>query len=82
MRLDEEELEDAARTKGVEQIEQLLHCISKLPGKLRRVVRSGLEGAQPTALAEELQTTVPAIYQLHYRANQLLRDCIKRNPAC
>jgi RNA polymerase sigma-70 factor, ECF subfamily len=41
-------------------------------------VHSGLEGARPAALADDLQTTVPAIYQLHYRANQLLRDCMNK----
>jgi RNA polymerase sigma-70 factor (ECF subfamily) len=78
-RLVEEDLEAAARTGDGDQIDRLLHCISRLPEKLRRVVRSGLEGAKPTALAEELHASVPAIYQLHYRANQMLRDCIAQN---
>ena len=29
-------------------------------------------------LAEELSTTVGAVYNLHYRANQLLRECLQK----
>ncbi len=76
VRLAEQDLEAAAQRDEGGRLERLLHCISRLPEKLRRVVHAGLEGARPAALAGELQTTVPAIYQLHYRANQLLRDCM------
>ncbi len=72
------EIDAVAGRQSASQIERLLHCISQLPDKLRRVVHAGLEGAKPTLLAEELGTTVPAIYQLHYRANQLLRDCLTK----
>lgn len=72
------DLEAAARASHGSHLEKLLHCISKLPEKLRRVVHAGLDGARPAAMADELQTTVPAIYQLHYRANQLLRDCMTK----
>lgn len=58
-------------------IEALLRCIGRLPERMRFVVRSGLDGAKPTALAEELRTSVGAIYNLHYRANGLLRNCVK-----
>ncbi len=58
-------------------IERLLQCIARLPEKLRRVVHAGLDDDKPAALAEEFATTVGAIYQLHYRANQLLRQCVK-----
>jgi RNA polymerase sigma-70 factor, ECF subfamily len=77
-RLAEQELDAAARNDESGRIDRLLHCISRLPEKLRRVVHAGLDGARPAALAEELQTTLPAIYQLHYRANQLLRDCMTK----
>lgn len=77
-RIAEQELEAATLDDESGRLERLLHCISRLPEKLRRVVHAGLEGARPAALAEELQTTVPAIYQLHYRANQLLRDCMTK----
>jgi RNA polymerase sigma-70 factor (ECF subfamily) len=59
-------------------IEALLRCIGRLPEKLRRVVRAGLDGGKSAALAEELLTTVGVIYNLHYRANQLLRDCLRK----
>jgi len=74
----EQELDAAARNDESGRFDRLLHCISRLPEKLRRVVHAGLDGARPAALAEELLTTVPAIYQLHYRANQLLRECMTK----
>jgi RNA polymerase sigma-70 factor (ECF subfamily) len=55
-----------------------LLCISQLPTKLRKVVHAGLEGAKPAMLAQQLGTSVGAVYQLHYRANQLLRECMTR----
>jgi RNA polymerase sigma-70 factor, ECF subfamily len=78
VRIAEQDLETAASHDETGRVERLLHCISRLPEKLRRVVHAGLEGVRPAALAEDLQTTVPAIYQLHYRANQLLRDCMTK----
>jgi len=77
-RIAEQELDAAARNDESRRFDRLLHCISRLPEKLRRVVHAGLDGARPAALAGELQTTVPAIYQLHYRANQLLRECMTK----
>jgi RNA polymerase sigma-70 factor (ECF subfamily) len=59
-----------------EHIAALLRCIAKLPDKLRRVVHAGLDGIKVSALAEALQTSAGAVYQLHYRANQLLRECV------
>lgn len=56
----------------------LLGCVAKLPDKLRRIVHAGLEGTRAAQLADELGTTAGAIYQLHYRANQLLRACLRR----
>jgi RNA polymerase sigma-70 factor (ECF subfamily) len=41
-------------------------------------VRAGLDGAKPAALAEIFATSVGAIYNLHYRANQLLRACLQK----
>ncbi len=72
-----DELETQSRGVRHEQIATLLRCIAKLPEKLRRVVRAGLDGVKAQALADELQASVGAIYQLHYRANQLLRECIQ-----
>jgi RNA polymerase sigma-70 factor, ECF subfamily len=59
-------------------IEELLRCIAKLPEKLRRVVHAGLDGLKAPALAEALGTTPGAVHQLHYRANQLLRECLAK----
>lgn len=77
VRVAQRELESGARDDDASHVERLLHCISLLPEKLRRVVRGGLDGTRPAALAEELRTTAAAIYQLHYRANQLLRTCMR-----
>lgn len=72
------EIEREASQHSPLAIETLLRCISRLPEKLRRVVRGGLEGDKPASLARELMTTVGAVYNLHYRANQLLRECVKK----
>jgi RNA polymerase sigma-70 factor (ECF subfamily) len=74
----ETELAAGTRHEEAGRIEQLMRCISLLPDKLRRVVQAGLGGAGPAAMAQELATTVPAVYQLHYRANQLLRECLNK----
>jgi RNA polymerase sigma-70 factor, ECF subfamily len=76
-RVSEAELEEVTAADDPELIERLLDCIGRLPDKLRKVVRSGLDGHKPAALAEELGTSVGAIYTLHYRANQLLRACVR-----
>jgi RNA polymerase sigma-70 factor (ECF subfamily) len=73
----EVDLEQQAASDRAETIECLLRCIARLPDRLRRVVRSGLEGNRPGELALEMSTTVGAIYNLHYRANQLLRECLR-----
>lgn len=72
------ELESASAGDRHEHIEALLRCITKLPEKLRRVVHAGLDGMKIPALAEALQTSTGAVYQLHYRANQLLRECVQK----
>ena len=46
--------------------------------RLRRVVRAGLDGDKPAELADVLSTTVGVIFNLHYRANQLLRECLQK----
>ena len=70
--------EEAVSGDSAESIEVLLRCIARLPEKLRRVVRAGLDGDKPADLAEEFVTSVGAIYNLHYRANRLLRDCVQK----
>ena len=74
----EADLECAAASDRSEDIEALLRCIAQLPDRLRRVVRGGLDGDKPAALAETLETSVGAVYNLHYRANQLLLTCMQK----
>jgi RNA polymerase sigma-70 factor (ECF subfamily) len=73
-----DDLERAAASDRAETIEQLLRCITRLPERLRRVVRAGLEGEKPAELAKALSTTVGVVYNLHSRANQLLRECLQK----
>ena len=72
------DLERAVSGDHSEVIEMLLQCIARLPERIRRVVAPGSMATSPAALAEELATSVGAIYNLHYRANQLLRDCVQK----
>ncbi|MCM8541527.1 MAG: sigma-70 family RNA polymerase sigma factor [Lentisphaeraceae bacterium] len=62
-------------------IKKLLECITKLPKNMRLVVKSGLNGVKAQSLADELDSTPGAIYNLQYRANGLLRECVKREVA-
>ncbi len=78
MDLIQDDLECAAASDRAELIEQLLRCIAKLPERLRRVVRAGLDGDKPAEIAQELCTTVGVVYNLHCRANQLLRECLQQ----
>jgi RNA polymerase sigma-70 factor (ECF subfamily) len=77
-RVVEADLDRAAAADRAETIALLLRCVARLPEKLRRVVRGGLNGDKPAAQAEALATSVGAIYNLHYRANQLLRMCLEK----
>ena len=74
----EDDLERSVALDHAETIERLLRCIGELPERLRRVVRAGLDGVKPAELAATLSTTVAVIYNLHYRANQLLRACLQK----
>jgi RNA polymerase sigma-70 factor (ECF subfamily) len=76
----EPELQSATATDRSDRIERLLQCIARLPEKLRRVVHAGLDDDKPASLAAEFGTSISAIYQLHYRANQLLRQCLEERP--
>src|SRR6266566_4192660 len=61
----EGDLDRAATSVGSDAIEALLRCVARLPDKLRRVVRAGLDGERPAAIAAALATTVGAVYNLH-----------------
>jgi RNA polymerase sigma-70 factor (ECF subfamily) len=77
-RVVETDLEREADADRAEVIERLLRCIARLPERLRQVVRAGLDGSRPADLAQALCTSVGAVYNLHYRANQLLRQCLEK----
>lgn len=70
----------AAKTRD-EKVERLLGCVSKLPEKMRRIVRAGLEGTRGAELATELGMSVGAIYTMNHRANKLLRECMEKAEA-
>ncbi len=74
----EADLEQTFANQTEDAIESLLRCISALPERLKHVVRAGLEGTKAKVLAEELAVTVGTVYNLHYRANGLLRECVKK----
>ncbi len=73
-----ERLERSVSADSSDTIEVLLRCIELLPERMRQVVRAGLDGGKPADLAVELTTTVAAVYRLHSRANQLLRECMRK----
>jgi RNA polymerase sigma-70 factor, ECF subfamily len=72
------DLESVASARRSEAVERLLWCIAQLPDRLRRVVRAGLDGDKPAEVAAEMSTTVGVVYNLHSRANALLRECINK----
>jgi RNA polymerase sigma-70 factor (ECF subfamily) len=77
----EQEFEANAAESREHDLQLMLGCIAKLPPKLRKVVHSWLDGGKSVALAEELETSVAAVYQLQYRAVKLLRECVHRKLA-
>ena len=60
-----------------EHIERLLDCISRLPDRVRRIVRSGLDGVRADELAHELGMNRNAIYQARFRGFAALRKCME-----
>ncbi len=75
------DLEKLAAKVRDEKIELLLGCISKLPEKMRHIVRAGLEGQRGAEVAAELGLTPGALYTTNHRANKLLRRCMEGNEA-
>ncbi|MCH2208387.1 MAG: sigma-70 family RNA polymerase sigma factor [Lentisphaerales bacterium] len=72
------EIEHKLQVESDHSIKALLTCIAKLPQNMRLIVKSGLNGIKAQNLAEEINSTPGAIYNLQYRANGLLRDCVKK----
>src|SRR6185295_16370719 len=68
-------LQEAAAQTHESHLQALLHCISELPERMRRVVRGWLDRERASALAAELQLSVANIYQIQHRASALLRAC-------
>ena len=60
-----------------ESIERLLDCISRLPDRVRRIVRAGLDGGRADELANELGINRNAIYQARFRGFAALRKCME-----
>ena len=77
----EPDLEHASLAVEDQQLARLLHCISKLPDKMRRIIQGGLEGQKAQALAEAMQSSVAVIYVTNHRAHKLLRECMSRKAA-
>ena len=72
------ELEEKMAAEKDETIKVLLSCISKLPQNMKVVVKSNLNGVKAQELAEQIDSTCSAIYNLQYKANGLLRSCVQK----
>jgi RNA polymerase sigma-70 factor (ECF subfamily) len=72
------ELDDLAAAERADAIDTLLRCIAELPDRMRRVVRAGLDGVKPDALAAELGISIGTVYNLNSQAHKVLRECMTR----
>jgi RNA polymerase sigma-70 factor (ECF subfamily) len=73
----DDELESLSQKETHRSIEALLRCVEQLPERLRQVVHAGLSGTRSMRIAEQLEISAAAVYNLSYRANNLLRECVK-----
>jgi RNA polymerase sigma-70 factor (ECF subfamily) len=73
----EVEVDASFRLLRAEHIERLLDCIGRLPERLRRIVRAGLDGGRADELANELGMNRNAIYQARFRGFAALRKCME-----
>jgi RNA polymerase sigma-70 factor (ECF subfamily) len=71
------EVDASFRLLRAEHIERLLDCISRLPDRVRRIVRAGLDGVRADELADELGMHRNAIYQARFRGFAALRKCME-----
>ncbi len=76
-----DDLDMLAHKESHHSIEALLRCVEKLPERLRQVVHAGLDGTRSSLIAEQLKISSAAVYNLSYRANSLLRECVKGDVA-
>ena len=73
----EVEVDASFRLLRAEHIERLLDCIGRLPERVRRIVRAGLDGGRADELADELGMNRNAIYQARFRGFAALRKCME-----
>lgn len=73
----EAEVDASFHLLRAEHIERLLDCISRLPDRVRRIVRAGLDGGRADELANELGMNRNAIYQARFRGFAALRKCME-----
>jgi|688.fasta_scaffold476161_2 RNA polymerase sigma-70 factor (ECF subfamily) len=73
----EAEVDASFHLLRAEHIERLLDCISRLPDRVRRIVRAGLDGCRADELANELGMNRNAIYQARFRGFAALRKCME-----
>ncbi len=73
----EAEVDASFHLLRAESIERLLDCISRLPDRVRRIVRAGLDGGRADELANELGINRNAIYQARFRGFAALRKCME-----
>ena len=73
----EAEVDASFRLLRAEHIERLLDCIGRLPDRVRRIVRAGLDGGRADELADELGMNRNAIYQARFRGFAALRKCME-----
>ena len=73
----EVEVDASFRLLRAEHIERLLDCIGRLPDRVRRIVRAGLDGGRADELADELGMNRNAIYQARFRGFAALRKCME-----
>ena len=74
-----ERVTEIAADTPTERIELLVHCIEKLPLKLRRIVRLGLNEEKSESVAEEMKISIGSLYTMRWRAMGILRECISEN---
>lgn len=72
----EDELDQIHEETGQDPLQRLMHCVEKLPERMRQVIRARLRGENGSKTATLLHTTRGAIYMIQLRANGQLRDCM------
>lgn len=67
---------------GAQTVDQLRHCLEKLPPRLLTVVRARyFERERVTSIASKLKTSATAISSLLFRGRKELETCLERSRA-